>query len=144
VVGAGSATYHLVYQIAGKYGVISVNERLNSIFIRAIKEAGCYERMTSMRAIGKPLTLPMGEFYTPDEMEEELLRIGRKQVEEGAQILVVACTLIALFLKPGAFDRLRERLGVMVIDPQPIALKTAEMLASLQLAQSDLEYPHGA
>jgi Asp/Glu/hydantoin racemase len=77
-------------------------------------------------------------------MEEELLRIGRKQVEEGAQVLVVACTLISLFLKLGAFDRFRERLGVMVIDPQPIALKTAEMLASLQLAQSDLEYPHGA
>jgi len=144
VVGAASATYHLVYQLASKYGVISVNERLNPIFIRAIKESGCYERMTSMRAIGKPLTLPMGEFYTPDEMEEELLRIGRKQVEEGAQVLVVACTLISLFLKPGALNRLRERLGVMVIDPQPIALKTAEMLAGLRLAQSDLEYPHNA
>jgi len=135
------ATYHLVYQLARRYGVISVNEKLNPVFLRAIKEAGCYERLTSMRAIGKPLTLPMGEFYTPDEMEEELLRIGRKQVEEGAQVLVVACTLISLFLQPGALDRLREKLGVMVIDPQPIALKTAEILAHLRLTQSEREYP---
>jgi len=135
------ATYHLVYQLARRYGVISVNEKLNPVFLRAIKEAGCYERLTSMRAIGKSLTLPMGEFYTPDEMEEELLRIGRKQVEEGAQVLVVACTLISLFLQPGALDRLREKLGVMVIDPQPIALKTAEILAHLRLTQSEREYP---
>jgi Asp/Glu/hydantoin racemase len=136
-------TYHLVYQLAGRYGVISVNEKLNPIFIRAIKEASCYERLTSMRAIGRPLTLPMGEFYTPDELEEELLKIARKQVEEGAQALVIACTLISLFLKPGALDRLKEELGVMVIDPQPIALKTAEMLACLHLSQSEREYPHG-
>jgi Asp/Glu/hydantoin racemase len=140
-VGAGMATYHLVYQLASRYGVISVNEKLNPIFIRAIKEAGCYERLTSMHAIGKPLTLPMGKFYTPEELEVELLRIGQKQVEEGAQVLVIACTLISLFLKPGAFDRLKEKLGVMVIDPQPIALKTAEMLACLDLSQSDQEYP---
>ncbi len=135
------ATYHLVYQLASRYSVISVNEKLNPIFLRAIKEAGCYERLTSMRAIGKPLTLPMGEFYSPEELEAELLNIGQKQVDEGAQVLVIACTLISLFLRPGAFAQLRETLGVMLIDPQPIAIKTAEMLALLHLAQSKLEYP---
>ena len=83
----------------------------------------------------------MGEFYTPEELEVELLRIGQKQVEEGAQVIVIACTLISLFLKPGAFDRLKEKLGIMVIDPQPIALKTAEILAHLRLTQSEREYP---
>lgn len=136
------ATYHLAYQLAAAYGVISVNRDLNPVFLRAIREAGCQERLVSMRAIGKPLTLPMGEFYAPPELEEELLRIGRKQVEEGAQLLVIACTVICLFLNPGARERLMEKLGVMVLDPQPIAIKTAEMLARLRLTQSTQEYPH--
>ena len=142
VVGAGMATFHIVYQLARRYGVISVNEKLNPVFMRAIREAGCSERMSSMRTIGKSLTLPMGDFYTPAELEEEILRIGRRQIEEGAQILVIACTVICLLLNPGARQRLSEQLGVTVIDPQPIAIKTAEMLVSLSLAQSELEYPH--
>ncbi len=68
--------------------------------------------------------------------------VAKQAEKEGAQALVIACTLISLFLKPGALDRLKEELGVMVIDPQPIALKTAEMLACLHLSQSDQEYPH--
>jgi Asp/Glu/hydantoin racemase len=142
VVAAGLATYHLVYQLAGKYAAISVNEALNPVFLRAIKEAGCHERMTSMRAIGKPLKLPMEDFYTPDELEEEILRIARKQVEEeGAQVVVIACTVIFLFLNPGARERLEKNLGVIVVDLQAITIRTAEMLVSLGLSHSNIEYP---
>ena len=90
-----------------------------------------------MEAISKPLTLPMREFYTPEELEEELLRIGKRQVEEGAQLIVVACTLISLMLPAGGMERLTEKLGIAVIDPQPIAVKTAEMLVTLGLSRND-------
>ena len=43
----------------------------------------------------------MREFYTPEEFEAELFRIGQQQVKEGAQLLVVACTLVSLMLPPG-------------------------------------------
>ncbi len=129
------ATYHIAAQIADRFAVISVNENLNSAFIRPIKNAGCYNRMTSIRAIEKPLTLPMREFYTPQELEEEILRIGKRQVEEGAQLIVIACTLASLLLPPGGIDRLTKKLGVTVIDPQPVAIKTAEMLVALSLSQ---------
>jgi len=136
------ATFHLVYQLARRYAVISVNEDLSPAFLRVIRETGCYDRMTSMRSIGKPLTLPLGEFYAPEELEEEFMRIGRKQVEEEkAQLLVIACTVISLFLNPGARERLTKQLGVIVVDVQEVALKTAEMLASLGLAHSKREYP---
>ena len=136
------ATFHLVYQLARRYAVISVNENLSPAFLRVIREAGCYDRMTSMRSIEKPFTMPMGEFYMPEELEEEFVRIGRRQVEkEKAQLIVIACTVIALFLNPGAKERLIKELGVIVADVQEIAVKTAEMLVNLGLSHSKLEYP---
>ena len=142
VVGAGMATYHLAYQLASKFAVISVSKDLNSVFLRAIKQAECYERMTSMRSIGKPLKLPMEDFYTPEELEKELIKIAKVQVEdEGAQLIVVACTFISLLLAPGGMERLAKNLGVIFVDPQEIAVKTAEMLVNMGLSHSKIEYP---
>jgi len=111
--------------------VISVNETLNPVFERPVKNAGLVDRMTSLRALGKSLTLPVGDFYTAAELEEELLRIGEIQRNEGAELIVVACTLISALLLPGALERIRKQLGIPMLDPQPIALKTGELLAGL-------------
>ena len=132
----------MVYQLAGRYAVINVNEALDPTFLRVIREAGCSDRMTSMRSIGKPFTLPLGDFYTPEELEKELIRIGKKQVEEEkAQLIVIACTVIYLFLNPGSKERLTKELGAIVVDIQEIAIKTAEMLVQIGLSHSKLEYP---
>ena len=60
---------------------------------------------------------------------------------KGAQLLVVACIVFFHFLNPGARERLMEKLGVTVLDPQRIAIKTAEMFVTLGLSHSKLEYP---
>jgi Asp/Glu/hydantoin racemase len=143
VVGAASATYHLVYQLGGKYAVISVNEKINPTFLRAIKLADCTDRMTSMRSLKRPFKVPMDSLpYTPEELEEEIAEIAARQIEqEGAQVIVVAFTLLNLFVKPGALERLSSRLNAVFVDPQAIGFKTAEMLARLKLSHSEREYP---
>lgn len=143
VVGAASATYHLVYQLGGKYAVISVNEKINPTFLRAIKLADCENRMTSMQSLKRSFSVPMDSLpYTPEELEEEIAEIATKQIsEEGAQIIVVAFTLLNLFVKPGALERLSSRLNAVFVDAQAIAFKTAEMLVSLKLSHSEREYP---
>ncbi|MBN1546131.1 MAG: hypothetical protein JW902_05660 [Syntrophaceae bacterium] len=143
VVGAASATYHLVYQLGGKYGVISVNEKINPTFLRAIKLADCKTRMTSMRSLKRPFSVPMESLpYTPEELEEEIAAIASQQInQEGAQVIVVAFTLINLFVKPGALERLSKRLNAIFVDSQAIAFKTAEMMARLKLCHSEREYP---
>ena len=120
-------------QLSERFAVISVNEDLNQAFQKPLQNAGCCERVTSMRAIGKPLTAPMRDFYLPEELEEEILRIGKQQVQEGAELIVIACTLASLLLPPGGIDRLTVKIGVTVIDPQPVAIKTAEMLVALPI-----------
>jgi hypothetical protein len=53
----------------------------------------------------------------------------------------VAFTLLNLFVKPGALERLSSRLNAVFVDAQAIAFKTAEMLVSLKLSHSEREYP---
>jgi len=143
VVGVAMAMHHLAYQLANKHAVISINKDFNPGFVRAIKETECYERITSIRSIRKPLKFPMEKMpYTPEELEKEIFEIACKQVEEEeAQLLIIHCTLIFLILSPGAKERLAERLGVIVIDPSAVAVKTTEMIVSLGMSHSKIEYP---
>lgn len=145
VVGAATATYHLVYQLARRFGVVSINGDMDPMFTRAIRECGCLERMTSMRAL--PGKLSFGRAganipYSPEDWEAQILDVARRQVEEeGAQCIVVACASIFGMLPDGARQRLAEQLGVIVVEPQAIAIKTAEMLVNLGLSHSKIEYP---
>lgn len=143
VVGAASSTYHLVYQLGDAFAVISVNDQINPTFLRAVRQAGCRDRMTSMRSLKRAFTVPMDSPpYKPDELEEEIAEIAKRQIEEeGAQIIVVAFTLLNLFVKPGALERLSKRLNAVFVDPQAIGFKTAEMLVRLKLSHSEREYP---
>ena len=96
-----------------------------------------------MRSLKRPFKVPMDSLpYTPEELEEEIAEIAARQIEqEGAQIIVVAFTLLNLFVKPGALARLSSRLNAVFVDPQAIGFKTAEMLARLKLSHSEREYP---
>jgi allantoin racemase len=143
VVGIGMATYLMAYQLAGKYACISESKNWTPAFIKAVKEAGCYERMTSMRTLPKALRFPVPEdYYTQEEFEEEVIKIAKRQVEEeGAQLLVIIFGLLSLLMPPGWKERLETELGVIVLDPMAIAVKTTEMLVDLGLAHSKIEYP---
>jgi len=137
------STYHLVYQLGNAFGVISVNEQINPTFLRAVRQAGCQDRMTSMRSLKRAFAVPMdAPPYTPEELEEEIAGIAKRQIEEeGAQIIVVAFTLLNLFVKPDALERLSKRLNAVFVDSQAIGFKTAEMLVRLKLCHSEREYP---
>ena len=145
VVGAATATYNLVYQLARSFGVVSINAEMNPMFLRAIRECGCEERMTSIRSLERSLKLTAEGAdipYSPEDWEAELIKAARPQVEqEDAQCIVVACASIFGLLPEGAIERMEKELGVIIVDPQPIAIKTAEMLASLKLSHSKIEYP---
>jgi allantoin racemase len=147
VVGPASATFNLVYQLAQRFGVISVSSKWSPSFHRAIRECGCTERMTSMRALPKPMGVNRTGIeipYTPEELEAQILEVARAQVEEeDAQCIVVQCApTFATMLPAGAQQRLSDALGgVLFPDMMAIAIGTAEMLVNVGLSHSKLEYP---
>ena len=143
VVGMAMATYLMAYQLASRYACISEGDNWTPVVIKAVREAGCYERMTSVRALPKALRFPLpNDYYTPEEFEAEVKKIAKRQVEdEGAQLLVITFALLSLLMPPGWKERLEKELGIIVLDPMAIAVKTTEMLVNLGLAHSKIEYP---
>ncbi len=146
VVGPASSTYGLVYQLARRFGVISLNSKWNPAFYHAMRECDCLDRMTSMRSLPKPMAVTENGIeipYTQEEWEAQILEVGKLQVEqEDTQCIVVACApVFATLLPEGAQQRLEEATGVMWVDPISIAIATAEMMVRLGVCHSALEYP---
>jgi allantoin racemase len=72
-----------------------------------------------------------------EKLWNAILAEARKAVEEdGADVIVLGCG--ALF---GLAQQLQKELGVPVIDPGLVALKIAEDLVKLRLAQSKKAFP---
>jgi len=59
--------------------------------------------------------------------------------EDRADVLVLGCMSMAFL--PGICEDLSGRVGVPIVNPVVAALKTAEMVGGMGLAQSKLAYP---
>lgn len=139
MVGAASSAYHLAYQLADKYGVVSSNEKTVPELIRRVKAMDCYERMTSMI----PLNIPIIQMIErKDEVQKKFIEIAKYQInEEGAQLIVGGCGAMFPALGVGSKEKLEQILGVPILDGPSIALRTLEMLVHLKLTHSKKTYP---
>ncbi len=139
VVGLGSAVFHLACQLGDRIGVVSKSDATIPEFTRRIQLMGCADRMTSMR----PLNIDEGILSNKRRhLKERFLEIARFQVEqEGAQVIVAGYSAIFAVLPEGAREEMEERLGIPVLDGVPVALRTAQTLVDLGLAQSRKAYP---
>ncbi len=139
VVGLGSATFHLAGQLADRFGVVTKSDATIPEFSRRIRLMGCFDRITSMRALNLPETELLA---IKDDIIKKFTEIARYQIEhENAQLIVAGYSAILGVLPNGARERLEQELGVPVVDGVPVALKTAEMLVDLNLTHSHLTYP---
>jgi allantoin racemase len=138
-VGAGSATYHLAYQLADKFGVVASNTKTVPELTRRIKMMGCYDRMTSMR----PLDIPMLQMMArKEEVEKKFIEIAQDQInEEDAQLIVAGNGFIFPALGFGSRERIQKMLGVPILEGPAIAIQTLEMLINLKLTHSKKTYP---
>jgi allantoin racemase len=142
VVGEGSATYHLAYQLADRIGVITCNERTVPEYMRRMKAMGCYDRVTSLRPINIPI-LEMVE--RKDELEHHFLETARHQInEEGAQLIVAGATSILPSLGVGFRERMEQELNIPLLEGPATSIKTLEMVVQLRLAHSKKAYPSPA
>ena len=70
---------------------------------------------------------------------ERIAETGRRMADEdGADVLVLGCMSMA-FLE--ITDDLQGRIGLPVVNPVVAALKTAEMVVSMNLSHSKTAYP---
>ena len=134
VIGPGKISKLIAMDLSFHYSVITVLDSCVGRDTEVVWESGLpAEKLASVRSIGIPVS------QVRDDMERTfhaLCDTARQCIEEdGAQCIVLSCLGMA-----GMGARMSEALQIPVLDPAPIAVKYAEMLAELRLCHSPAAY----
>ena len=123
VVGAGLAAYALSVDLGLRFAVLSPDRRQRHAIEKSIRLYGLSGRCAAIRAVTGDRDLLLAEATAAVE-------------ENGADVVLLGSTTMC---DEAAF--LAERLPCPVVDPGPVALKTAERLVRLGLAHSKVAFP---
>jgi allantoin racemase len=139
VVGPAQSSMLLASILAHKFSVVSISARDVTPMELLVSRYGLKDKYASTRWVNIPvLDLHADEETLLDSLTAESIRAIR---EDGAHAIVFGCGGMI-----GLSGKLEERLksqglDAIVIDPSQAALKWAEMLVDLDLAQSRRTYP---
>lgn len=137
VVAPRNATLHLALTLGTKFGIVTVQgNSLKKCMESGVRHEGLEPFCAGVRFLSMPV-LDIAKH--PDAAQKELLEKSRRLIEEdGADVIVLGCTALSheVDLKP-----IMKVLGVPVIDPWIVAVKTAFMLVEAGLSHSKVAYP---
>ncbi|PUA31586.1 MAG: hypothetical protein B9J98_05825 [Candidatus Terraquivivens tikiterensis] len=134
VVGLCEPSIHVASMLGRKFSVIGVGGKVAyGLMLDNAAVYGLSHKLASVRITDIKVLDIKKEF---SKLVDALAEEGKKAIEmDGADVLVLGCgSLLNLA------EMLEKRLGVPVIDPGLVALKTAEMFAKLKLKQSKKAY----
>lgn len=137
VVGPGAASLHLAAQLGTRISVLTPAGRGFGRVAARMRSLGLGPLLASVRGLG----LSVMDLARCDAAALEKATLAARVAidEDGADILVLGCMSMAFL--PGICDALSERTAVPVVNPVVAALKTAEMVVGMRLAQSKAAYP---
>ena len=126
VVGPGEVTLSAGASLSGKIGMVTPSNETVDSHWEQVTGLGLQRRFVGIEAIEGPL-LPFPK-QDPGAMTEALVAAGRKLVEKGAE-LICPSGLAYIPIRVSAIEVSR-RLGIPVLDPGLLSVRTAEMLIS--------------
>jgi Asp/Glu/hydantoin racemase len=126
VIGPGEVTLRAGASLNVRIGMVTPsNESVDSHWDQ-IRDLGLEKRFVGVEAVEGPL-LPFPQ-QDPLSMTEALIAAGRKLVDKGAEVICPS-GLAYIPIRVSAIDVSR-RLGIPVLDPALLSVRTAEMLFS--------------
>lgn len=148
VVGAGQAAYATATMLGARFSIITRWAGWRFLHDASLDAYGLRSQCVSIRAPHLPDDVVQGlrglnageagaVIEAADDYWDAFVEEGRRAVaDDGAEVLIVA----SMTMQRGA-ALLREALDVPVIDPGPLALRTAQLLVRLGLTHSHARYP---
>jgi len=134
VVGAGETSMMLASLLGHKFSVLTVLKETAPQVKRLARSIGVEEKLASVRFIGIPV-LQLDE--NVQSTKTAFMETARKAIDEDdADVLCPGCTGLSMWASEWG-----EELGVPVLDPGGVALKTAETLVKLKITHSARSYP---
>lgn len=129
VVGLLESSMHLAAMLGERFSILAPMETLELCDREKARNYRLEDRLASVRAVD--IQVADLEKDT-DVLKKRLLDTGKKCVkEDGADVIIFGCGGIM-----GVREWLQDQLGIPVIEPGLVAIRTAEMLVDLKLSQS--------
>lgn len=134
VVGPGATSMLVAANLGHRFSIVTVLESVVRPLENLALLTGVASKLASVRQIGVPVL----ELNTDlDATFSRLIEVSRKTIEEDrADVLVVGCGTLSF-----RSAELQKAVGIPVINPLQVALRTAEMLVACGLTHSKLSYP---
>ena len=134
VVGPGATAMLVAANLGHRFGVVTVLESVVRPLENLARLTGVAAKLASVRQIGVPVLELNGD---RDATFARLVETSRRAIEEDrADVLVLGCGTLSF-----RAAELQEIVGVPVVNPLQVALRTAEMLVACGLSHSKRSYP---
>ena len=134
VLGPGATSMVLAANLGHRFSVVTVLESVVRPLENLAILTGVGPKLASVRQIG----IPVLELNTnPEATFARLIDVSRDVIEQDrADVLILGCGTLSF-----RAAELQETLGVPVLNPLQVTLKTAELVVSCGLSHSKLSHP---
>jgi allantoin racemase len=134
VIGPLQATLAVASQMGERICIIAIVAEAEPLFRRRVRDYGFEGRLAGVRHVNTHvLDIEVSRRLLRDDLSREA---RQAVVEERADVIVLGCTGLV-----GVASDVQARVGVLVLDPLLVALRTAEMFARAGLTHSRAAYP---
>lgn len=134
VVGLAESSFHVVSTLADTYGVITATPDLTRHMRRLAEKYNLEKHLVGVGDINCAI---MDIRRDPEGQYPNLLAVGSRMVEAGADSLVLGCGSMSFFA-----ERLQKDLDVPCINPLRVALRMCELLVGSGLTHSKRSHPY--
>jgi len=137
VVGPRNASLHFALTLGTRFSIITVQgQSLKRCMEAGVRKEGLEPFCASIRFLTMPV-LDIAE--RPEAAQKELMELCKRAVnEDGADVIILGCTGLSHEVN---LNPIMNEVGVPVLDPFVVAIRTAQVLVESGLSHSKVTYP---
>lgn len=135
LIGIAEASISMALLLGDRFSIVTALEKAIPMMKNMVKQYGLENRMSKVVSLGmNVLDLEKDETNTYNA----LFKATKKCIREGAEVIILGCAGLT-----GFSDRIEKELGVTVIDPIRVGIKTLEAIveSDLRIARNGLYMP---
>ena len=135
VIGPLESSFHLALQVGKRVGIITVVDEVIPMLDHLVRSMGLEGHYQGSVAVNIPV-LELAD--QPEALLARAATAAEPLLRRGADVISLGCMSMAFL---GIAEALSQRFTVPFINPARCALKTAEILVSMEVASSRAAYP---
>jgi len=135
VVGPLESSIYFSLMLSDNFSIVTILDSMVPMAETYLRGLGIVDKCKSIRTVG----IPVLELANDEGKLLDALVAARKQCkEDGARSIILGCMSMAFLLLD---EKIEEDPDIPIINPAKVAIKAAELRASLGIRQSRISYP---